>query len=164
MVDRHVFLLHLIGKDWKSMSVYAYGTTRGLFLIVADMNQATLPLLCSVCFLWLGRDTTGRQLDASGDDGPNVPGTEVTSLAFFTAFPRISTMDWNCCIVNNAVRQLFSCHFIWEKLFKFDILLSITFSKFYSNGSSAKEFSCCWQTDILGRTSSNPSVNAAENM
>lgn len=114
MVDRHILLLHLIGKVRTSISVYAYGTARGLFLIVAHINQATLHLLCLVCFLWLGRDTTGRQLDASGDDGPNVAGTEVTSVAFFTVFPGISTMDWNCCTVNNAVRQLFSCHFIWE--------------------------------------------------
>jgi len=84
-------------------------------------------LLSSVCFLWLGRDTTGRQLDASGDDGPNVAGTEVTSVAFFTVFPRISTMDWNWCTVNNAVSQLLSCLFVWEKLFRFDIF---TFSKF----------------------------------
>ena len=130
MVDRHIFLPHLIGEVWTSIAAYAYGTARGLFLIVAHMNQATLHLLCSVCFLWLGRDATGGQLDASGDDVPNVAGTEVTSVAFFTVLPRISTMDWNCCTVNNAVRQLFSCHFIWEKLFRFDILLSITFSIF----------------------------------
>jgi len=127
MVDRHVFLLRLIDKVWTSLSVYAYSTVRGLFLIVAHINQSTMHLLSSVCFLWLGRDTTGRQLDASGDDGPNVAGTEVTSVAFFTVFPRISTMDWNCCTVNNAVSQLLSCLFVWEKLFRFDIF---TFSKF----------------------------------
>lgn len=116
MVDCHVFLLHLIGKVWTSVSVYGYGTARGLFLIVAHMHCPFFVWFAS-CGLWLGRDTTGRQLGASGDDGPNVAGTEVTSVAFFTVFPRISTMDWSCCIVNNEVRQLFSCHFIWEKLF-----------------------------------------------
>jgi hypothetical protein len=117
MVDHHVFLLHLTGKVWTSVSVYAYGTTRGLFLVVANIHQATVHLLCSVCFLWLGRDTIGRQLDTSGDDGPNIAGTEVTSVALSMVFPRISTMDWDCCTVNNAVRQLLSCLFIWEKLF-----------------------------------------------
>lgn len=38
MVDRHVFLLHLIGKVWTYVSVYAYGTARGLFLLVAHIK------------------------------------------------------------------------------------------------------------------------------
>jgi hypothetical protein len=54
--------------------------------------------------LWLGIDTIGRQLDASGDDGSNEASTEVESVAFFTVLPRISTMEWNCYTVNNAVR------------------------------------------------------------
>lgn len=114
MVDLHVFLLQITGTVWMSSSVYAYGTGRSLFLIVAHIDQTTLHLLSLFCFLWLGRDITSRQLDATGDDEPSVAGTEVTSVEYFTVFPRISIMDWNCCTVNNAVRQLFSCHFTWE--------------------------------------------------
>lgn len=43
--------------------------------------------------------------------------------------------------LHNLVKTAISCHFLtWQKLLRFDILLNITFSKFKSYGSLARDF------------------------
>lgn len=55
MGNLHIFRPQKVGKFRTFTLVHVYGAARSLFLIVARIDQATLYLLCSVSFLWLGR-------------------------------------------------------------------------------------------------------------